>query len=77
MTTDGDSKAFKGARAAQLAITGKPMSRMADVVHLTKTMRNKIKRTEFSQNMFSGHTKRDRAYIQKRFAKGRISPCTD
>ena len=61
MTTDGDSNAFKGARDAQLECTGKPMERMADVIHLTKCMRNKItERTEISARQ-----------ARKRF----ISPC--
>ena len=69
MTTDGDSNAFKGGRDAQLESTGIPMERMADVIHLTKCMRNKIKKANFSAQMFKTSNQKERKFLQGRFAK--------
>ena len=69
MTTDGDSNAFKGARDAQLECTGKPMERMADVIHLTKCMRNKIKKANFTLQMFKSCSQKEHKFLQGRLAK--------
>ena len=69
MTTDGDSNAFKGARDAQLECTGKPMERMADVIHLTKCMRNKIKKANFTPQMFKSCSQKEQKFLQGRLAK--------
>ena len=69
MTTDGDSNAYKGARDAQIQITGKPMARMADVIHLTKSMRNKIKKMNFSRQMFNAPNQKEYKFLRGRFAK--------
>ena len=69
MTTDGDSNAFKGTRDARLEGTGIPMERMADVIHLTKCMRNKIKKANFSVQMFKTSNQKERKFLQRRFAK--------
>ena len=69
MTTDGDSHGFMGARDAQLQRCDRQMERSADVIHLTKTMKRKIKNADFSERMFPARTKKERKYIQNRFSK--------
>ena len=64
MTTDRDSDAYKRARDAQLQITVKPMARMADVIHLTKLMQNKLKKMNFSQQMFNVPNQKEYKFLR-------------
>lgn len=62
LTTDGDSKSYKGLLKAQ---TDMPAENLKDLRHLSNSMKREINRAPFSRNMFDGE---NRSNLRNRFS---------